>query len=288
MQSPSTASLHDQSLFIKMDSESFQRLSTYVTREYGIKLPISKLSMLESRLNKKVKSLGMSDYKQFLDYIFSDEGKQGDLLHVVDLITTNKTDFFREPDHFTFLRTVYLPQWYKNSGDKTLNIWSAGCSTGEEPYTLVMVLEEFKRLNPAFNYSILASDLSIRVIQSAYQGIYTTDKTMVIPIDMKRRYFLKSKINPDLLRVKPEYRRKINYKRINLMDSSLPLPPIDFHIIFCRNVLIYFDKPTQESLIRKFSSHLAPNGLLFLGHSESIMGMDVPFRQLKPTVYQMS
>ena len=278
---------NDQSLFIRMDDESFQRLSSYVTREYGIKLPPSKLSMLESRLNKKVKSLGLTNYKQFLDYIFSDEGKQADLLHVIDLITTNKTDFFREPEHFKFLTTVFLPQWQATAGGKVLNIWSAGCSTGEEPYTLIMVLEEFKRRNPTFNYSIFASDVSIRVIQSAYQGIYGSDKIVAVPLEMRRQYFLRSKLQTDLFRVKPEYRKKISYRRINLMDESYNVTPADFHIIFCRNVLIYFDKATQERLIRKFGSHLHSNGLLFLGHSESIMGMDVPFKQLKPTVYQV-
>lgn len=284
MSSPVT---HDQSLFIRMDDESFQRLSSYVTREYGIKLPPSKLSMLESRLNKKVKSLGLNNYKQFLDYIFSDEGKQADLLHVVDLITTNKTDFFREPEHFRFLTTVFLPQWQATAGGRVLNIWSAGCSTGEEPYTLIMVLEEFKKRNPTFSYNIFASDVSIRVIQSAHQGIYGADKMAAVPMEMRRQYFLRSKLQPDLYRMKPEYRRKISYRRINLMDDSYNVTPSDFHIIFCRNVLIYFDKPTQERLIRKFGSHLHPDGLLFLGHSESIMGMSVPFKQLKPTVYQL-
>lgn len=279
--------LTEESLFIQMDNESFQRLSSYVTREYGIKLPPSKRSMLESRLNKKVKSLGLSNYKQFVDYIFSDEGKQTELLSVIDLITTNKTDFFREPEHFKFLSSTFLPQWVEQCGSKTLNIWSAGCSTGEEPYTLVMVLEEFKRKVPGFTYNILATDVSIRVLQAAYQGIYSADKVATVPLDVQRRYMLRSKKDPGLFRIKPEYRRKISLKRINLMDDGYAVSPADFHIIFCRNVLIYFDKQTQEKLIRNFSSHLHPEGILFLGHSESMMGMNVPFKQLRPTVYQV-
>ena len=274
-------------LFVRMDDESFARLSSYVTREYGIKLPPNKQSMLESRLNKKVKSLGMDNYKQFLDHIFSDEGKQGDLFEVIDLITTNKTDFFREPDHFKFLSGMHLPQWSESEGRRSMNVWSAGCSSGEEPYTLVMVLEEFKKYNPQFNYNLLASDVSIRVIQSAFRGVYTMEKIAVLPIDMKRAYFLRSKSQPDLVRVKPEYRKKIAYRRINFMDDSYGLTKQDLDIIFCRNVLIYFDKATQERVIRKFISHLRPGGLLFLGHSESIMGMDMPLRQVRPTVYQV-
>lgn len=275
-------------LFVRMDDESFARLSSFITREYGIKLPDNKRSMLESRLNKKVKSLGIDNYKEFLDYIFSDEGKKGDLFHVIDLITTNKTDFFREPEHFKFLSGSHLPEWCNTSGRRTMNVWSAGCSSGEEPYTLVMVLEEFKKMNPQFGYSLLASDVSIRVIQSAFKGIYTLDKIATLPNEMKRSYFLRSKTQPELVRVKPEYRRKIAYRRINFMDDGYGLVRHDYDIIFCRNVLIYFDKATQEKVIRKFISHLRPDGLLFLGHSESIMGMDLPLKQVRPTVYQVT
>lgn len=277
-----------ENLFVRMDDESFDRLSSYVTREYGIKLPLTKRSMLESRLNKKVKSLGMDNYKQFLDFIFSDAGKNGDLFHVIDLITTNKTDFFREPEHFRFLASTHLAKWTQTEGRRNMNVWSAGCSSGEEPYTIVMVMEEFKKRNPHFSYSLLGSDVSIRMIQTAFKGMYTADRIAALPIELKRAYFLRSKTQPDLVRVKPEYRKRIIYKRINFMDSGYGLLKNDYDIIFCRNVLIYFDKATQERVIRKFISHLRPGGLLFLGHSESIMGMDIPLRQIQPTVYQLA
>lgn len=272
--------------FIRIDKDSFDRLSSYVTQEYGIKLPPVKKSMLESRLNKKIKSLGMNSYVEFLDYIFSDHGKQTELFHVIDLITTNKTDFFREPAHFSYLSGEFLPSYLAERTN--LKIWSAGCSTGEEPYTLTMVLEEFKKRNPVLNYSLLASDISLRVIQSAFSGIYTLDRLAAIPMEWKRNYFLRSKTNSNLARIKPQYRKKIQYKRINLMDTSFGLLKSDYDIIFCRNVLIYFDKPTQEEVIRKFCTHLRPGGLLFLGHSESIMGMKLPLTQVRPTVYQFN
>ncbi|HEX6225675.1 MAG TPA: CheR family methyltransferase, partial [Chryseolinea sp.] len=242
--------LEMENLFVRMDDESFGRLSSFVTREYGIKLPLNKRSMLESRLNKKVKSLGMDNYKEFLDFIFSDAGKSGDLFHVIDLITTNKTDFFREPEHFNFLATTYLPKWGEAEGRRNMNIWSAGCSSGEEPYTIVMVMEEFRQRNAQFSYNLLASDVSIRMIQTAFKGVYTTDRIMTLPLALKRAYFLKSKTQPDLVRIKPEYRKRISYKRINFMDSGYGLLKHDYDIIFCRNVLIYFDKATQESVIR--------------------------------------
>ncbi len=271
--------------FLKMDDESFERLSTYVTREYGIKLPFAKKTMLESRLNRKVKALGLNTYKEFLDFIFSEEGKQGELYNVIDLITTNKTDFFRESAHFHFLVNEHLPHLSKN-GCKNLKIWSAGCSTGEEPYTMIMAMEEFRKKSPEVTYSILATDVSIRVIQTAYQGIYDIEKIAPVPLELKHNYFLRSKTHPQLVRIRPEYRKKLQFKRINFMDNSFGLNKADYDVIFCRNVLIYFDRETQENVIMKFCTHLKPGGLLFLGHSESIIGMSLPLRQIRPTVYR--
>ncbi|MBT1704514.1 CheR family methyltransferase, partial [Chryseosolibacter indicus] len=159
-------------------------------------------------------------------------------------------------------------------------------STGEEPYTLIMVLEEFRKRYPNLKYNLLASDVSLRVMQTAYNGIYTVDKIAGINNELKRNYFLRSKIQQELVRIKPQFRRNVTYKRINLINDSFGLHPHGFDVIFCRNVLIYFDKQRQESVIRKFAAHLRPGGLLFLGHSESIMGMDVPFKQIRPTTYQ--
>jgi chemotaxis protein methyltransferase CheR len=268
---------------LKMDDESFERLSVYVTKEYGIKLPENKKSMLESRLNKKVKSLGMNSYSEFISHIFSEQGQQGDLFDVIDLITTNKTDFFRENAHFQFLTNKFLPA----VAPQNLKIWSAGCSTGEEPYTIIMSLEEYRKKNPGMTYQLLASDISLRVIQSAHNGVYAIDRLAAIPIEMKRNYFLRGKTNPNLVRVKPQHRNKIEFRRINLMNDQYGLQKGDYDIIFCRNVLIYFDKQKQESVIRKFCSYLKPGGLLFLGHSESIIGMNLPLKQIEPTTYQL-
>jgi chemotaxis protein methyltransferase CheR len=205
---------------------------------------------------------------------------------VIDIITTNKTDFFREAAHFRFLKDEFLPSYQATTRSNNLNIWSAGCSTGEEPYTLVMVLEEYKKRHPEIAYRLLASDISIRAIQRAFQGIYEASRTETIPFDLKRQYFLRSQTDPKLVRVKPLYRKSIQYKRINLTEDHYGLLRHDFDIIFCRNVLIYFDKKKQEEVIRRFCDHLKPGGLLFLGHSESIMGMSVKLKQIRPTVYQ--
>jgi chemotaxis protein methyltransferase CheR len=270
-----------------MDDASFERLSAFVTREYGIKLPRAKKSMLESRLNKKVKSLGLSTYSEFLDHIFSDSGKQTELVNVVDLITTNKTDFFREAAHFQFLKDEIVPKYSSEFGRQNLKIWSAGCSTGEEAYSIIMTMEELRKKHTHVTYSILASDVSTRVIQAAHQGVYDIERLDPVPIELKRAYFLRSKSDPSIVRVKPQYRKKIQFKWINFMDAKFGLSKNGFDIIFCRNVLIYFDKATQERVIRKFCFHLKPGGLLFLGHSESIIGMDLPLRQIRPTVYRL-
>lgn len=273
---------------VQMDNESFERLSRFVTREYGIKLPLTKKPMLESRLNKKVKVLGAGSYKEFLDIIFSDEGRKEHLLHVIDLITTNKTDFFREAGHFNFLSQEFLPEYIVRKNSSNLNIWSAGCSTGEEPYTIVMMMEELKKRFGTLAYQVLASDLSLRVLQRAYQGIYDLERLDPVPDEMKRTYFLRSKKNPQVVRMKPEYRRRVQFKRINLMDDKFGLGRGDLDLIFCRNVLIYFDKETQTRVIEKFCKHLKRDGLLFLGHSESMVGMKLPLKQVRPTVYQFT
>ncbi len=272
-----------------MDDASFERLSQYIIKTYGIKLPLAKRSMLESRLNKKVRTLGMDNYASFVDYIFSDKGRESELFHVVDLITTNKTDFFREPAHFQFLSDTFLPASIHEPRFQSLKVWSAGCSTGEEPYSLLMVLEEFKRKHVSFNYSMLASDISVRVMQKAHQGIYHADRIEVVPPEWRPVYFLKGKdSHRGLVRIKPVFRSRIAYRRINLMEAFDTMRLGSWDIIFCRNVLIYFDRVLQEQVIRKLATCLNPGGLLFLGHSESIMGMDMPLKQIRPTIYKLS
>lgn len=278
--------IHDSN-HLRMDDESFQRISHYVGAEYGIRLPPIKKTMLESRLNKKVRSLGMNSYREFLDFVFSDNGRQGELFNVIDLITTNKTDFFREPTHFHYLSNVFLPDTFSHHAHRHLHVWSAGCSTGEEPYTLVMVLEEFKKKYPGFSYSLMASDISTRVLQTAHNGVYPAERIDNIPLSLKQAYFLRSKNSErKLVRVKPDYRKKIEYRRINLVEGTSRLIENDADIIFCRNVLIYFDKPTQERVINQLSRCLRRGGRLFLGHSESLMGMSLAFRQVQPTIYE--
>lgn len=270
----------------KMSASDFNKLSNFIYDEYGIKLTPVKKTMLESRLQKRLTALQIDSYKEYCDLVFSTQGKQQELIHMIDLVTTNKTDFFREPAHFDFLTTQVLPEFINSNPSKQLKVWSAGCSSGEEPYTLAMVLNEYAVNTQPFNYTITATDLSTQVLNKAITAVYSEERIAGIPLQLKRKYFLKSK-DPQkkTVRVIPQLRNKVNISRLNFMDESLNISA-DFDIIFCRNVIIYFDKNTQEKVINKLCEKLKPGGFFFLGHSESITNMRVPLEQLKPTVFQ--
>lgn len=268
-----------------MGDKDFEKLSRLIYSDYGIKMPITKKTMLEGRLRKRLHFNNMSSYEEYCDYLFSSEGMEKELIHMIDVVSTNKTDFFREPAHFSYLQEELLPD-FKQENKGPLRIWTAAASTGEEPYTIAITIEEFFKERRAFDYSIYCTDISTQVLQKGVLGIYENQRVANIPIDIKRKYFLKSKdpSNPKV-RVIPELRKKCTFDRLNLMDKRYNTPT-DYDIIFCRNVLIYFDKPTQEEVINKLCSRLKPGGYLFLGHSESITGIDAPLKTIKPTIYK--
>jgi chemotaxis protein methyltransferase CheR len=270
----------------KLSMTEFRKLSEFIYREYGIKLPDVKKTMLEGRLQKRLKANSITTFKDYVDFVFSDEGKKKELIHMIDVVTTNKTDFFREPAHFDYLTEVALPEILKDGSRKNLKIWSAGCSSGEEPYTIAMVFEEFKEDHPLLDYQIFASDISTRILQDAVNAVYKMEKVAPVPMYLKKKYLLKSK-NPDLrtVRIVPKLRNKVRYGRINFMDASYPIEE-KFDIIFCRNVIIYFDRKTQEEVINKLARNLKTGGYFFLGHSESIANMNVPLRNMKPTIFR--
>lgn len=270
----------------KMSASDFNRLSSFIYNEYGIKLTPMKKTMLESRLQKRVTLLNINSYKEYCDYLFSPPGKQQEVIHMMDLVTTNKTDFFREPAHFDFLTIHVLPEFISNYPNKQLKVWSAGCSSGEEPYTLAMVLNEFSENQQILNYKITATDLSTQMLEKAVTAVYAEERIAGIPVLLKRKYFLKSKnLLKKTVRIVPQIRNKVSFERLNFMDHSLSVAG-EFNVIFCRNVIIYFDKITQERVINKLCEKLQPGGYFFLGHSESITNMQVPLEQLKPTIFR--
>ncbi len=270
----------------KMTTEDFNRLSKFIYNELGIKMPIEKKLMLQSRLLKRLSELQLDNFNAYLDFVFSKEGKSTELKIVTDLVTTNKTDFFREPIHFTFLNDVVLPELVEKKKQKKIKFWSAGCSSGEEPYTLAMTLSDYLEGNPGYNYSILATDLSMRMLEKASLAIYGLDRIKDIPMATKKKYLLKSKDQDNkTARIVPALRKKITFQQLNFMNHTYYMDD-DFDAIFCRNVIIYFDHATQEMVINKLASHLKPGGYFFLGHSESITNMDIPLKHIKPTIFQ--
>jgi len=270
----------------ELSDKDFEAFSTFIYNEYGIKMPPIKRIMLQGRLLKRIRELNMSSYSEYREYFFSRDGQQKELYNFLNVITTNKTDFYREPGHFDYLKDQLIPEFMKHQGNRVFKLWSSACSSGEELYTLSIVLNEYKRLNPAFNFSIVGSDISHQVLEKAAKGIYPEDRIDIIPLELKKRYFLKSKDrdNPTV-RVRPELQRNITLKYINLMDNVYNMNDT-FTAIFCRNVLIYFDRPTQEKVINKLCQYLEKGGIFFIGHSESLSGMNVPLEHIRPTVFR--
>ena len=271
----------------KMTPEEFRKLSSFITEHTGIKMPEAKKVMLQSRLQKRLRYLDMNSFKEYVEYVFSEDGIQNELIHMLDVVSTNKTDFFREPVHFEFLEKTLLPEYVNNFPlNRPLKIWSAGCSSGEEVYTIAITISEFINNHPGLNYSIFGTDISTEILRRAVNAIYKEEKINNIPIELKKKYFLKSKDRTKkLVRIVPELRNKANFARMNLMDSAYDVKDT-FDVIFCRNVLIYFNREIQESVINKLIRKLRTGGYFFIGHSESIMGMDVPLKQIKPTIFQ--
>ncbi|WP_231583662.1 CheR family methyltransferase [Desulfovibrio sp. TomC] len=269
-----------------MSDKEFKRLSEFIHTEVGIKLPSSKKVMVEARLQKRLRLLGKAHYRDYYEYLFSPEGLEEELVHLIDVITTNTTEFFREPRHFEIMNEQTLPLWRSENGSgRPFRLWSAGCSTGEEPYTLCIVLSEFAARSPGFRFSVMATDISTRVLSMAKNGVYPEERLAKMSMELKRRYFLRSKDRAKrLVRVAPDIRRIIDFRRLNFMESFAFPEPLD--TIFCRNVMIYFDRATQERLLQKFCTQLLTGGFLFIGHSESLTGMDLPLRQHAPTVYR--
>jgi chemotaxis protein methyltransferase CheR len=267
----------------RMSVPEFTKLSTFIYSNCGIKLPITKKTMLEGRLHKRLRALGIATFKDYCQFLFSAEGTRLELFHMIDVVTTNKTDFFREAAHFEYLVNHVLPSASK---DSVFNVWSAGCSTGEEPYTLAMVLNDFAEKNLGFNYNIFATDISGRVLQTAATAVYAEEKVAPVPLAMKRKYLLKSKnATQKTVRIVPELRNKVVFDRLNFIDGDFSTINT-FNVIFCRNVLIYFDRATQEKVIYKLCKKLEPGGILCLGHSESIASMNLPLAQIQPTTFR--
>ncbi|WP_455383216.1 CheR family methyltransferase [Salinispira pacifica] len=272
-----------------LDDRQFSMLSSFIEGELGIKMPPAKRVMLESRLQKRLRALSCASFEQYLEIVFSESGGNTELIHMIDAVTTNKTDFFREPDHFEYLLGTVLPDRWADAGwgrHEPFRLWSTASSSGEEPYTLAMIAEEFRARAENFQYRVLATDISSTMLDRGRSAIYPEDRIEPVPPSFRSRYFLRSKERENrLVRVKPALRSRVRFERLNLMSDDFGIRD-RFEVIFCRNVIIYFDRQNQSRLLHKLFSYLVPGGYLFLGHSETLAGMDLPLYTVAPTIYR--
>ena len=273
----------------RLTQRDFDRFSRLVYNHCGIKLPPHKQSMLEARLRKRLRAHQLNTFEEYAEMIFAKDEPTEELVKLIDVVTTNKTDFFREPAHFDYLTNSALPylvQTYGAGVNQPLRVWSAGCSTGKEPYTLAMVLKEYQASVEGFSFDILGTDICTDVLERAVQGIYAAIKADPVPEPLKKKYLLKSK-DPEnrMVRVVPELRALARFRRLNFMDDDFGFRE-PFDIIFCRNVIIYFDRPTQERLLAKLVANLDIGRYIFLGHSETLLGLNLPLKQMAPSVYR--
>lgn len=270
-----------------ISNSEFGRLRRLIYEQSGINLSVDKKTMLELRIKRRLRVLNLNSFAQYCEYLFDRHSHKQEIVHLIDVVTTNKTDFFRESVHFELLVQKALPDSIARHGSsRPLLVWSAACSSGEEPYTLAMVLHEYKRGYPDFRFRVLATDISTAVLAKAKLGVYSREVVRPVPAHLLRRYFMRSR-DPDsnVLRVVPELRESVEFRRLNFMDEEFGLSE-KAHIIFCRNVLIYFDRPTQERILQKLAHHLVPAGYLFVGHAEALHDMDIPVAPVAPALYR--
>ena len=276
-------------LSVTMSENDFSLFSELIENLCGIKMPRVKKTMLEARLRKRMRALGLRSFREYWNYIDSPKGKKIELVNMIDVVTTNKTDFFREPAHLEYLYNEALPELLadpEREKHQGLRIWSAGCSTGKEAYSLAMILSEYSRNKGPLAFTIHGTDISTKVLEKAARGIYDQDKAEAIPPAYRKRYLLKSR-DPEkrTIRIAPEIRSLATFSRLNFLEENYGFT-IPFDVIFCRNVIIYFERENQQRILTRICRNLIPGGYLFTGHSETLHGMTLPIRPLAPSVYR--
>ena len=269
-----------------LSSREFARLCGLVLAEAGIRLGPEKKTMLEGRLRRRLRALHFDSWSGYCDYLFAKEGQRDELVPFINAVTTNKTDFFREPRHFELLTQTVLPDLAARAANRPLLAWSAACSTGEEPYTLAMVLADYAEMHPGFRFSILATDICTEVLEKAELGVYSAAVVEAVPAALSRKYLMRSRDpHAERVRVVPELRRVVEFRRLNLIERDYGIAD-KADIVFCRNVLIYFDRETQQAVLRRLTECLQPQGYLFLGHSETLHDMGLSLAPVAPALYR--
>jgi chemotaxis protein methyltransferase CheR len=274
---------------VPLRAADFAVLRDLIHAETGIALSDSKQHLVHARLSKRLRQLGLGSFSEYVALVTGSAEAQGELTELINAITTNKTEFFRESHHFDFLRERLVPEAEaraRQSGQRRLRIWSAGCSTGEEPYTIALVLADSLPAFASWEVSILASDIDTNVLRHAEEGVYDDLQLETIPKSIASRFLLRGRrARPGTFEIHPDLRRLVKFRRINFVDPSWPVRD-RFDAIFCRNVLIYFDHATQAQVYHRLHRHLKPEGYFFGGHSENLHGHEALFSPLGGTIYR--
>jgi chemotaxis protein methyltransferase CheR len=263
-----------------LTNKEFDDIRSYIKANYGISLSEEKRSLVFSRLRSTLAEHGFTDFTQYFNFLLNDK-TGAEMKKFVNRITTNHTYFMREADHFYFFRDKVLPAIYE-SGSKDLRMWCAASSSGEEPYTLMMIINDFFKDKPGWDYKMLATDISTNALEKAIRGVYSNESLEPLPNEWKKRYF--SVNDPSSSRVADELKNQILFRRFNLMEDSFPFKK-PFQVIFARNVMIYFDNETRNNLVEKFYKHTADGGWLFIGHSESLSHTNTKYKFVMPALY---
>ncbi len=267
---------------LKLHKREFEQVCRTMYDSFGIDLE-GKEVLVAARLGKKLRELQLPSFESYLEMVRKDASGES-LTAMVDVLTTNHTSFFREPKHFDYLRSTILPSLKPT---ETIRIWSAACSSGEEPYSIAFTLCEALGAGAETRASILATDISTRVLEIAKRGVYEADRFSTMTHDRMRRHLLKGSGNSSgLYMVRKEIRSMVSFHRLNLMEDFTQMEK--FQVIFCRNVMIYFDRKTQEALVRRLTDQLEPGGYLLIGHAESLNGVEHDLKYVCPATYRKS
>lgn len=276
-----------QSAHPEISEADFQLFQDLIYREAGMWLSPAKVALLTGRLAKRLRLHGMDSFKKYYTFVLESPEER---VHMLDAISTNETHFFREPKHFELLRCSIFPQWVRAAAEgrrsRTIRVWSAGCSTGQEPYSLAMTLLAHFPPAAGWEIAILATDISTRVLETAKRGIWPAEKASEIPLEYLKAFMLRGfGEQGGKIKAGPEIQSLIQFYRLNLNSSAYPFVG-KFDLIFCRNVLIYFDERSRDYVVRRLASFLAPSGYFFVGHAESLHAMGDVLTTFVPTVYR--
>jgi len=269
-----------------LTAAQFADFSGVIAAELGIKMPASKQTMLQSRLHRRLRELGIGSFAEYHERFFNDDAHRAEELeHLLNLATTNKTDFFREPDHFDVLAQKVLPAWLRRPTGPVFRVWCAGCSTGEEAYTIAMTLLEQQAAH-RFDFTIRATDVCTRVLDTAMKAVYREEQIRPVPSSLRSKYLLRSRDRDnDRVRIAPEVRAKVRFGHLNFLAPDFGLPET-LDVIFFRNVMIYFDRETQQQVVSRMCRYLHPGGMLFIAHAETLQGLPLPLRTIGPSAYR--